>query len=152
ALGWAGLGDCYANLDEPDSALAAFRRCQLHPERVTELGRLFNRARIADLSGGIEGALSSNEELVPLAPQTATALNNRSYYLSCAGRLSEAVEAAKAAERVSPFGPSQQVLNNQFWNVLLLGRMDEARSIVPRLKGYSALIAAMQYPAVAGQW
>jgi tetratricopeptide (TPR) repeat protein len=152
ASAWSGIGYCFGNLDEPDSSLMAFRRTLAHPERCSESARLFTAAAIADLSGDIDGALAANEQLMRVDPQNMWALINYSYYLASAGRLGEAVESARAAEKVSPFGPVQAALSNQFWSLLALGRLEEARPIIPRLRGNLGLPAPMQFAAVAGQW
>jgi tetratricopeptide (TPR) repeat protein len=69
-----------------------------------------------------------------------------------AGRWSEALESAKAAERVSPFGPIQVTLLNQLECLLVLGRLDEARLLLPKLRGSLALEAPMDIAAAAGHW
>jgi tetratricopeptide (TPR) repeat protein len=152
ANSWLGLGFALANLGEPDSALAAFREALARPERLTEEWRLRVAATVLSLSGDLAGALAASEQIVQLAPKSMFAHLNLSGYLASAGRLSEALESARAAERVSPFGPNQLVLNNQFLLLLQLGRVDEARALVPRLLGGMALQAPMHLAAAAGQW
>ena len=149
---WGTLGFCYSNLGEPDSALADFQQALARPERLTDYQRLGFAAASASVSGDLSGALSNMERLVHLHPERSVAHNNRSAYLFQAGRFGEALESARTAEKVSPFGPVQQVLLNQFTDLLALGRVDEARSILPRFRGPAALEAPMQVAAAAGQW
>jgi len=152
ALAWTGLGFSFGNLGEPDSALAAFREALARPERITEEARLWVTTAVHSLSGDLAGALAASEQNVQLAPQGMYAHLNRCACLASAGRLSEALESARAAERVSPFGPNQQVLGAQFFLLLQLGRVDEARALVPRFRGALALEAPMYVAAAAGQW
>jgi eukaryotic-like serine/threonine-protein kinase len=149
---WLGLGYAFGNLGKPDSALAAFREALVRPERLSEESRLSAAATVKDLSGDLAGALAASEQNVQLAPQSMYAHLNRSAYLASAGRLNEALESARAAERVSPFGPNQLVLIAQFWDLLWLGRVDEARALVPRFQGGMALEAPIDIAAAAGQW
>jgi len=152
APAWAGIGWCFSNLDEPDSAIAAFSQALARPGRVTEVGKLFLAAALANLNGDSPGALVLSEQTLQLEPQSWTAHNNRSSYLSMAGRLNEALESSREAERVSPFGANQQVLINQFSYLLWLGRSDEARPLVPRLKGNSSMGAPMLLARASGRW
>ncbi|TMQ68732.1 MAG: tetratricopeptide repeat protein, partial [Candidatus Eisenbacteria bacterium] len=149
---WGSLGFCFSNLDEPDSALAAFRQALARPHRLDEFRRLNYASQVALLSGDISGALADNERLVQLYPQSSIAHNGRGYLLQSAGRLSEALESSRTAEKVSPFGPSQQVLLNQFSDLLELGRADEARPLVSRLRGSSGVGAPMWLSAAGGNW
>jgi tetratricopeptide (TPR) repeat protein len=152
ANSWLGLGFAFTNLGEPDSALAAFREGLARPERLNEEWRLMVAATVQYLSGDLDGALAASEQNVQLAPQSMYGHLNRSAYLASAGRLSEALESARAAEKVSPFGPNQLVLSSQFWYLLQLGRVDEARALVPRLFEGVASQARMYVAAAAGQW
>jgi tetratricopeptide (TPR) repeat protein len=104
------------------------------------------------MGGDIEQTLAASEQQVQLDPQIWTAHNNRAAYLMSAGRFSEALECARTAESVSPFGASQQVLGNQFWCLLWLGRTDEASTIVPRLTGDRAQEAPLDIAAASGRW
>jgi serine/threonine-protein kinase len=152
APAWMGIGYCFGNLNQPDSAIAAFRQALAHPERMPERGRLFLESAIANLNGDTRGALALNDQILQLGPPYATAYSNKSYFLFTEGRLDEALESARTAERVSPFGPSQQTLANQFDCLLRLGRADEARSLVPRLRGSLGMGAPMRVAASSGQW
>ena len=148
---WMGLGYAFFNLNEPDSALAAFREAQARPDRFTD-GGLFCALVISYLTEDIAATLALSDRQVQLNSQNPWVYVNRSAYLSSAGRFAEAVESARTAEKLSPFGLSQAGLYNQFSNLLRLGRVDEARALVPRLKGNLALEAPMKIAAAAGQW
>jgi tetratricopeptide (TPR) repeat protein len=152
ATAWAEMGFCYGNLDQPDSALAFFRQALARPERLSEEGRLLVGAQVAVLSGDLAGALAAQEQAVQLMPQVQGALCNLSALLIWAGRFREGLESAREAERVSPFGPTQPALANHLWSLLMLGQVDEARLLVPKLRGNLALEAPMDIAAAAGQW
>src|SRR5262249_7909139 len=123
---WMGLGFSFGNLEEPDSALAAFREAHARPGRLSDLARLSCEIMLSALGGDVATALALSERQVQLYPQRWTVHNNRSAYLLSVGRFSEALECARTAEQVSPFGASQQVLLNQFDTLLWgLGRLDE---------------------------
>ena len=53
---------------------------------------------------------------------------------------------------MSPFPPSQGLLASQFYYLVYLGRVDEARRLLPRFEAGLALEAPMVLAAVAGQW
>src|SRR5438093_7390174 len=149
---WGSLGFCFANLGEPDSALAAFGQALARPQRLDEFRRLNYSATVAALSGDISSALADNERLVQLYPQRAVAHNARSSLLHSVGRLSEALESARIAEKVGPFGPSQRSSVNQFFDLTDLGRADEARELLPRLRGAYGMEAPMWVAAAGAQW
>ena len=152
APAWLAIATCYGNLDEPDSALAAFRQCLARPKRLPERGRLMAVASCAYLSGNLPGALAAIENAVQLLPQVHSAHTNKGFYLMRSGRWSEALESERTAETVSPIGPNQIILLNQLECLLVLGRLDEARHLVPRLRGRIALKAPMDIATAAGQW
>ena len=149
---WMGIGYAFLNLTEPDSALAAFREAQARPDRHADRSRQFCAIAISALSEDIAATLALSDQQVQLYPENWTAHNNRSAYLITAGRFSEALESARTAEKVNPFGANQQILANQFWCLVWLGLIDEARALVPRLTGNLALEAPMDLAAAAGQW
>jgi len=151
ASAWNGLGWCFSNLSEPDSALASFQQALARPERLGEWWKVMITAQVAYLSGDLAGALALNEQAVQLDPHYWS-YTNRGSYLYFAGRWNEAVECFKTAEKVSPFGPNQVILANQFGTLLLLGRVDEARQLAPRLEGSFGMGAPMWIAAAAGQW
>src|SRR5262249_9643909 len=161
---WLIMGTCFGNLNELDSALAALRQALARPDRLPERGRLGSLAQFAFLSGdlagapaaqgrggAVAGALAAQERVLQLAPQAGPAYDNRSFFLLSAGRFSEALESAREAERVSAFGPTQITLANQFWSLIWLGRLEEARHLVAKLRGQLALGAPVDIAAAAGQ-
>ncbi len=149
---WAIIGFAFGNLGEPDSGIQAFRQALARPERLPERWKLLWSASLAYQSGDVAEALALSEKLVQLEPQYFSAYNNRGAYLDGAGRHSEALESFRTAERVSPFGPQPIVLNNQFGALLALGRADEARALLPRLKGGFGMGAPMWIAAAGGRW
>jgi tetratricopeptide (TPR) repeat protein/tRNA A-37 threonylcarbamoyl transferase component Bud32 len=152
APAWGGIGWCFTNLGEPDSAIAAFHQALARRERLPEGARFYIAAALATLNGGNRGALAQHEQIIRLYPQSWTAHNNQATCLSLEGRLNEALESTWAAEKVSPFGASQQVLNNRFVFLLQLGRVDEARRLAPRLSGSNGVGAPMRLARASGQW
>jgi tetratricopeptide (TPR) repeat protein len=148
-----GLGFAWGNLGEADSALAAFRQAHARSDRLPERARLFVETSISYATEDIASTLALNSRQVEQDPQNPSVYINRSAYLNAAGRFGEALECAKTAEKISPFGASQMVLVNQFWSLLWgLDRVEEARALVARLRGRNALEAPMDVAAAAGLW
>jgi tetratricopeptide (TPR) repeat protein len=152
AAAWGNLGICFGNIGEPDSGLAADRQALSRPERLDEWRKLHFAANAAMLSGDIASALALSERVVQLYPEVAAGHVNRGVYLELSGRLIEALQSQRTAEKVSPFGPDQIVLGNQCGLLLELGRPEEARQLIPRLRGSYGLGAPMWIDAVAGRW
>ena len=152
AAAWATIGWSFGNLGEADSATHAFRQALARPERLAENWKLACNATVDFTNGDWAGALAVSEQWVRLYPDHFGAHNNRGYFQLNTGRSSEALESFRAAERVSPFGPIQMVLVNQFYALIALARVDEARQIAPRLTGSWGLAAPMFVAAAAGEW
>jgi tetratricopeptide (TPR) repeat protein len=152
AMAWGTMAIAFWNLNEPDSAIAAFRQALARPKRLDEFWRLTYSAGVDELSGDLSGALAANQRLTELYPQNPSAHVNQSGCLASAGRWNEALESIRTAEKVSPFGPNQVVLYNQFWLLIRLGRASEARAIVPRFMGRNALSAPTWMAMATGQW
>src|SRR5206468_6940483 len=103
-------------------------------------------------NGDFAAARAAYEQYVRLYPESQDGHNNLSVALYFDGRINEALESARTAETMSPFGPAQVVLYNQLGYLLILGRTVEARRIVPRLRGGFARAASMWIAAASGQW
>jgi tetratricopeptide (TPR) repeat protein len=152
ALAWGTIGGCLVNLGQRDSAIAAVHQALARPARLTERYKLLYSAVALKASGDFAGGLATNERLVQLDPQFSAAQNNLAVSLLQAGRWAEAVECYKAAERLDPFGTNQLILGNQLSALLVLGRVSEARLLLPRLTGPAFSFAPMWVAAAAGEW
>jgi len=149
---WGLIGFAYLNLGAADSSVHAFRQALARPDRLTPVNELFYQASLATASGDHAVALTVNERLLQLAPDHPLAYNNRAAMLMNAGRFQDALESCRIAERISPFGASQEVVSNQFTALLYLRRVEEARRIVPRFTGSNSLRAPMWIAVAAGDW
>jgi len=152
ASAWGSMGFAFVNIGEPDSALAAFDEALRRPGRLLEVARLMLPAQVAALRGDPQGALEAVDQAVRHDPLWWTAHNNRGSYLLSLGRPEEALASSRRAEEVSPFGPTQQVLGNQFTALLWLGRLVEARAVARQFKGGRAEVARAQIAVAAGDW
>jgi tetratricopeptide (TPR) repeat protein len=152
AAAWGTMGFCFGNLNEVDSSLAAFDQALVRPQRLDEQFKLLNAAMVASTKNDLTGALVALEELLRLNPENRFAHNNRGAVLSSLGRLDEALESIRTAKRLSPFGPTAGNLHNEFWYLLQLHRLDEARQLAPKLSGSLAASAPMWIAAASGEW
>ena len=149
---WVAIGFAFSNLNEPDSALEAFAQAHARPGRLSERDRLFDETVVAGLKGDLPGALASSERLIQLQPLFPSAYTMQGVNLGAAGRWAEALESSKTAEKLSLFGPSQILLYNQLGALLMLGRIDEARRLVPRLTASQFQDRPLRVAMVAGDW
>ena len=149
---WVTVGVAFSNLSEPDSALEAFTQAHARPGKRSERDRLFDETVVAGLKGDLPGALASGERRIQLDPLSPFAHSTHGVYLAQAGRLAEALESYRTAEKLSPFGPSQLELGNQFFALLILGRIDEARWLAPRLTASRYQASPLQLAMAAGDW
>ena len=149
---WLTIASSFGNLGEADSAIHAYREALARPGRLDEKWQLRCKAALAEWSGDNAGALALSERHVLLYPEHFPAYLHRGHYLFRAGRLPEALESYRMAERVRPFGPTPVLLGHQLRALLTLGRIDEARQVARRLTGRPALGAPMWIAVAAGQW
>jgi tetratricopeptide (TPR) repeat protein len=152
ASAWLTVGFAFGNLYEPDSSLAAFEEALRRPERLSELGRLAASSAVAELRGDLRAAVATLDQALRHDPSLEWAYNNRAAYLEELGRHEEALASVRRAAQVSPFGPTQMHLWNQFFFLLNLGRLDEARAVARQLKGGFAEAAPGQIAVAAGDW
>jgi tetratricopeptide (TPR) repeat protein len=152
AAAWLPIGYSFEGLGERDSALAAFEEAQRRPDQLREGSRIACSSAIAELQGDSQGALEVLDQGARLLPELAWIHNNRGALLGSLGRREEALASLRRAEQVSPVGPSQMVLLNEFIYLLTPGSLDEARGVARRLKGGLAAVAPAQLAVAAGDW
>ncbi len=131
-----GMGTAFSNLLVRDSAEVALAEALRRPERLTEVGRMTFEAQLALVKGDVPAAMYAYDRLLRMkltAAQAATVYNNRGVALDDAYRHEEALENTKRAVELMPFGPSRLVLYNEFMLLVVLGRLDEARQLMPKL-------------------
>ena len=134
AYAWRRLGVAYSNIDQPDSGLAAFDQALRHPDRLTAIQRLEVEALRASDSGDLRAALATYDRILQADSSGYYALG-RGFVLEGMGRLEEALESTRMAERRSPFGVSQVMQFNESRQLQRLGRLDEAREAARNLTG-----------------
>ena len=149
---WNVVGTAFYNLGEPDSALEALTQALARSGKHGEKDGLWHEAVVAGLKGDLPGAQASSERAIQLDPLSPFAHSVHGFYLSQAGRWAEALESYTTAEKLSPFGSSQIELSNQFWALLMLGRIDEARRLAPRLTASPYQGSPLRLAMAAGDW
>ena len=152
APAWGIMGYGFTNVDEPDSALAAFSESLRRPGRLPDVARFQAQAALAQLRGDLPGALEALDQALQYDPRRQATHSNRGYLLLSLGRPEEALASARHAGEVSPFGPNQVTLLNQFAALLWLGRLDEARDVARGMKQDLAANAQGQIAVAAGDW
>jgi eukaryotic-like serine/threonine-protein kinase len=131
ALVWLVMGIAFYNSNQPDSALTAFDEALGRPQRLTMAQRYTIEGLRAFTEGDLQGALTAYERVLQYDPTHPGILMNRGLVLGSLGRLEEALESTRMAERASPFGANQAMRINEVAN---LGRLDEARTIAQYLR------------------
>ena len=149
---WSTIGVAFSNLGEPDSALEAFTQAHARPGKLSERDRLWNEPMVAELKGDLPGTLASSERLIQLHPLFPYGHATHGVYLARAGRWAEALESYKTAEKLSLFGPAQIMLANELGALLMLGRIDEARRLAPRLTASRYQASPLRLAMAAGDW
>jgi eukaryotic-like serine/threonine-protein kinase len=152
AAAWGVIGFGFGNLGETDSALAAFDEALRRPERLDEERRFRYAAQAAFLRGDVPGALATLDQSLRHDLSTSWTYNNRGTYLRNLGRREEALTSSRLAMEFGPFGPNRIIVENQFWTLLELGRLGEAREVARQLKGGLAEAAPGLIALAAGDW
>jgi len=134
AMAWMSIALMQWNMGRRDSLLVALDQALLHPERMTAAQRQRAEAYRDAQTGSVEQGLAAYLKYDRLYPGDPVVLNSISMRLSMLGRLEEALEYNRKAQRQNPFGPSTAALNNEIECLLDLGRIDEARELARNLK------------------
>jgi serine/threonine protein kinase/tetratricopeptide (TPR) repeat protein len=151
AEAWALKMFGHWHLSEMDSVRYALNQALRHPERLTEEGQMFLQQCKESLDGNFERADALSQELIRRGYQLSSSLGNRVGLLMIAGRYQEALDCARRAAHVGPFGPQQWVLANEIDMLLMFGLIDEARLESTKLRG-TALAYHMAIPVAASDW
>jgi len=146
---WGSIGFAFGNIGEADSALAAFDEALRRPGRLTEMRRLVFQAHVAAIRGDMQGALKAIDQALQHDPAFAPAHDNRGAYLSQLGRYEEALASYRRWAELSPFGRGP---GNEFFTLVGLGRLAEARQLTQHLKGGLARTAPGVIAIAAGDW
>ena len=152
---WAGLGTAFGNLGLSDSALATHREALRHPERLNEARRLDILAKIDNLEGRPEQALERYDAMIALDPtpaDAAVALHNKAGALMTAGRTEEALALYRRAAKAWPVEVPPITQASIVGGLISLGRFDEARSEITRMKGLSAMLSTLELAFNERQW
>ena len=158
ALAWLGLGQNYRNEVRLDSAKVAFDQALHRVERLTDAQRLELQAFIAlDVEHDLPRALEIVNDLVALRAAHQSGAPGRTHHgrallLELMGRGEEALTEYKRVAQVSPYGPNQMLLANQVNTMLVLGKPDQARTVLPQMRGKRAQIAELGLPLAEFEW
>ncbi len=130
---WFFMGMTYGNLGLQDSAQMAFKQAYKHPERIHWVTRLFYEAWTAADSGNYEHALAIYDRILRKRPNSPGTPVNRAALLMSLGRFEEALVDCDRAKRANPFGPDPgEIDSNEFEALVSLGRLNEARELLPK--------------------
>ena len=152
---WAGLGTAMGNMGMRDSALAAHREALRHPERLGEAKRLDVLAKIDDLEGHPERARERYDAMIALNPtpvDAAVALNNLASNLLSAGRSEEALTLFRRSAKAWPVEVPPLTLTNISATLIALGRVDEARAMLPEMRNPARAMLALELGLNERQW
>ena len=152
---WAGLGTAFGNLSMTDSALAAHREALRHPERLNEARRLDILAKIDNLEGRPERALERYDAMIALDPtpaDAAVALHNKAGGLVTAGRTEEALALYRRAAKAWPVEVPPVTQASIVGTLISLGRFDEARTEIAKMKGISGTLSTLELAFNERQW
>jgi tRNA A-37 threonylcarbamoyl transferase component Bud32 len=152
ASAWTSIGRAQASSGRRDSALASYDRAIREPGRLTLGQRLEAEALRAVATGDWDANLAATSRWTQLQPDDPEALNRRGAALADAGRYEEALLSYDEGICRSPFGPTSNLLANKVHCLLDMGRVDDARKLVPLTGGYGparrvmAELAACDWP------
>jgi len=134
-------------------ARMALQRALRHPERLTPKQQRSAEAALALNLYDFPSALKAYELMLQLEPDDLDALAGHAYALAvCLGRHEEALADYQRQEQLSPFGPDVGLLWNQMVTLQILGRLQEARAIIPRIPGPMNRVARLQDAFWSGEW
>jgi tetratricopeptide (TPR) repeat protein len=152
ASAWQTYGITLNNLGEQDSAFAAYRQALARPGRLSGMTRRVLEAALSDSVQSTPALLACADRIVLFDPGLPAAYEYRCIDYADGGRWAEALEGWRKAAMLSPFGPSQINLINQFYTLLLLGRTTEARALLPSAAGTFSQMAPAWIAAAEGSW
>lgn len=138
AAAWAALAMAFAASRQPDSAKHTFSRALAHTDRLSEAEADRLRGDEAFYSAeDVPGAIRWYRLYLEQRPLSVGGWNSLGLCLSATGRHQESLEAFLHASAIDPFylGPRQIELLNAAAELVILGRLDSARTVSSQLKG-----------------
>jgi tetratricopeptide (TPR) repeat protein len=130
---WTLLGWSFLVEGMEDSARYAYDEALRRPDRQTEERYLSTRAMVtSSLDCEFADGLEQWNRLLRGKPSVAW-YNNRGVVLSLLGRHEEALESDMLAMEAEPFGPTYVEYANVTDDLIILGRYDEARQMIPTI-------------------
>ena len=151
AAAWMLIGWAFNHLGQIDSSRAALEEALRRPERLTEPGRLFAEATVAQYKNDLPATLAAHDRLVREYP-SPSAYANRGTVFGSMGRYEEALRDQERGIRLEAFVPRRWILSNQFEYLLLLGRLAEAEKVATRLKGSRGRLAPLELATAGSDW
>ena len=152
AAAWGLLGAAYGNVGQHDSALVALDAALRRPERMTRVQRLILEGGRAGGGGDLPGALVAYERALQYDPANRVALVNGGAVLHGLGRFEEALEWTRRSEQTSAFAATQLARSNELNQLIILGRLNEAREVTGYLRGPDRQIYLAYIETTAANW
>jgi tetratricopeptide (TPR) repeat protein len=155
AAAWIGLGTAIGNLGMPDSALVLQREALRHPDRLSAVRKLELEAKTAMYRGDTRATIDAYDALLELNPSPvdrSAALNNQALALARLGDNEQALARFREAVTVFPIEAPQITLSNVVDQLIALRRFDEARAMMPKLRGSSLLLQALALACIEKRW
>jgi tetratricopeptide (TPR) repeat protein len=136
AMAWGGMSTVFAWRSSYDSVQVCLARALRRSDRLTARQRQMFEVRLAENEGDIRRALEGTEQLERQDPSDIAVLNGSQRLLRDGfGRFGQALDWERRAIELSPFGPTEEMRIEQFWDLIALDRIDEARQVQKQLKG-----------------
>jgi len=151
ALGWWSLGMAFRDVGALDSAGAAVDEALRRPGRLTRTQLLEARADRYLIEEDPADALEAYDRILEVDPGRQRDISARKIALYGLGRYEEVLEENRKLE--FPFGKSQGQLGNEVGDLLRVGRIEEARALLP---GFTSPAARLRHRGAveiaAGDW
>jgi eukaryotic-like serine/threonine-protein kinase len=136
AMAWGEMSWCFQWRSTYDSVRVCISEALRRPNRLTSVQRQMLEIRLAGNEGDARRALALTEQLERQAPTNISVLDG-SWELLFYGhaRFKQSLDWVHRAMRLSPFGPTEEMRIHEIWDLVGLGRFDEARAAQRHLAG-----------------
>jgi tetratricopeptide (TPR) repeat protein len=152
ASAWVAMSVQFSNLGYPDSVRYCIAQAYRHPERLTEgQKQALERTRLGN-DGDTRGMLALYDRIIEEDPSNYNVLANSNDALLGVGRIEDALDRTRRAMTLSPFGPSELMRINLSFDLMWLGRFDEAREAARRQTGNWKAWTYACIEIAAGDW
>jgi tetratricopeptide (TPR) repeat protein/predicted Ser/Thr protein kinase len=136
AMAWGEMSWCFQWRSTYDSVRICITEALRRPGRLTNIQRQMLEIRLAANEGDGRRALMVTEQLERQDPTNISVLDGSWELLYYGyGRFQQALDWQRRAMRLSPFGPTEEMRIHEIWDLVGLGRHDEARASQRHLTG-----------------